>query len=136
MGSYSYEEDGKTKTMTIITATPYVFLADAKTKADAYYKLLTDIEGSSSNLTPDNDPQHWQKIEYFDSIFADVGMFNQATVGQMVFHQNYVFSQQGVGKVNNESVTNYSKFTDPRSAIDAYMNNRHLGSSIDNLPTA
>lgn len=117
-----------------ITATPYVFWAGADTKVNAYYKLLTNVTGSS-NPTPNNDSQHWQKIEYFDSIFADVGFFNQATVGQMVFHQNYVFSQQGVGKVNNESVTDYSKFTNPQSAIAAYMNNRHLGSSIDNLST-
>jgi hypothetical protein len=38
-------------------------------------------------------------MESFEAIYSDIGLFNQALVGSMVFYKQYVFSQQGVAKL-------------------------------------
>jgi hypothetical protein len=44
----------------------------------------------------------------FEAIYADIGIIKEALVGPLVFHGNYVFSQDGKG-ANNDNLTNYEK---------------------------
>lgn len=38
----------------------------------------------------------WIKMDTFEAIYADIGVFKHALVGKWVFHGNYMFSQEGV----------------------------------------
>ena len=38
----------------------------------------------------------WNEIESFEAIYSDIGLFNQALVGKWVFHEDYMFSQEGI----------------------------------------
>ena len=50
----------------------------------------------STGHNPEEYPKIWVKMESFEAIYADVGVFKQALVGSAVFHGDYVYSQQGI----------------------------------------
>ena len=54
----------------------------------------------STGHNPEEYPKIWVKMESFEAIYADVGVFKQALVGSAVFHGDYVYSQQGINGTN------------------------------------
>ena len=54
----------------------------------------------STGHNPEEYPNIWVKMESFEAIYADVGVFKQALVGSAVFHGDYVYSQQGINGTN------------------------------------
>lgn len=70
---------------------------------------LGEIIPDQNGLSPGDayewwpDGRYWQKVENFEAIYADIGMFRQALVGQAVFSGNYMFSQTGIDKDGNQS---------------------------------
>ena len=56
------------------------------------------------------DDPHWVKMEQFDVILANVGIFNSALVGSGVFYGDWFYSQNGT--INGEPSTEYEKFLD------------------------
>ena len=67
-------------------------------------------------------------MESFDALYANIGIFNQALVGNWVFHGEYMFSQHGRGATkNNGMVSNsvsYSEYDDPQANIQNYLSNK------------
>ena len=89
--------------------------------SDRYWKLKKD---GSKGIHPmsEQGSEYWEKMEYFESIYADVGAFNSALVGPMVFHENYMFSQRGTFRDEENKATNnalYSVCDNPKSAIES-----------------
>ena len=98
---------------------PYVYylLTDENgdpTEESGYYMLQEGLGKYTSNITPDLD-SNWKKIDSFEAIYSDIGLFNQALVGKWVFHGDYMFSQEGVDASGNSK--KYSDFTDPKLAV-------------------
>ena len=56
------------------------------------------------------DDPHWVKMEQFDVILANVGIFNSALVGSGVFYGDWFYSQNGT--INGQPSTEYEKFLD------------------------
>ena len=103
----------QTKTNGKVTATPYVLYGSD------YYIL--NVATSSTSW----DSSQWIKMEYFNAIYADIGVFGNALVGKAVFNGNWMFSQQGSGS--------YSKFD--TSLSDPYTNSSFKPSWCVNLVT-
>ena len=61
------------------------------------------------------DDPHWVKMEQFDVILANVGIFNSALVGSGVFYGEWFYSQNGLS--GNTIVNNYEEF-DPNTKIN------------------
>lgn len=71
---------------------------------DELYKV-NEIEGKYPSLVElyqkalDEDTKcNWERMESFNAIYSDIGVFKAATVGQFVFDDKYVFSQYGINK--------------------------------------
>lgn len=85
------------------TRVPYVYLAGETDKTKCYWQLIKDVNASATgaNKSPKEDSEHWKAIEYFESVYADAGAFNQALVGAFVFHGDNMYSQYFNGKDND-----------------------------------
>lgn len=94
------------------TRVPYVFIAGETDKTKCYWQLISDVDASitGSNLSPKNDSEHWKAIEYFESVYADAGMFNQALVGSFVFHGDNMYSQYFNGS-DSDIYSNHANYT-------------------------
>ena len=118
--------------------TPYVFFADGVTLDennkysnsgkkyyyfvlkysydDALYKIIPtnntypSIKDLYINSAASNKKCNWEKMESFDAIYSDIGVFKAANVGQFVFDDKYVFSQSGVDKTG--APRNYTEFSE------------------------
>ena len=118
--------------------TPYVFFADGVTLDennkysdsgkkyyyfvlkysydDALYKIIPtnntypSIKDLYISSTDSNKKCNWEKMESFDAIYSDIGVFKAANVGQFVFDDKYIFSQQGVDKTG--APRNYTEFSE------------------------
>ena len=91
---------------------PYVYYLDVDvdgnpTDSTGYYVLGEELGDYQSNVTPNNDP-NWNKMESFEAVYSDIGLFNQALVGKWVFHGDYMFSQ--VGTLDGVESNNYEEF--------------------------
>ena len=53
---------------------------------------------------------NWEKMESFEAIYSDIGVFKAANVGKFVFDDKYIFSQLGKNKQGN--VIRYEEFVD------------------------
>lgn len=99
------------------TKCPYVYyVGTGESKEGAgYYVLKT--QSKSRNQVPNgtDSANPWEQMESFTSVYSDIGVFNQALVGQWVFHGDYMFSQKGVDKSGNE--VDYSDFEKPYESI-------------------
>lgn len=86
-GTYSQNGymDGSTW---VATATPYVF------HEDSYYVLNVQTTTEEPGTGED-----WLKMETFKAIYADIGVFGNALVGNAVFNGKYIFSQLGEGDI-------------------------------------
>lgn len=122
---------------------PYVWYESANEEEKGYYKAKdVDSEKRFSGVTPTNT-DYWEQMEYMESIYSDIGVFNQALVGKWVFHENYMFSQEGTwgyytnasgkkfeiwmrGSVVSENTSNYS------DAIDSSLDITPMGSDVSN----
>ena len=65
---------------------PYVYYLDVDvdgnpTDSTGYYVLGEELGDYQSNVTPNNDP-NWNKMESFEAVYSDIGLFNQALVGK------------------------------------------------------
>lgn len=70
---------------------PYVYY-------EGNFYILNATPSTGNN--PEEYPKIWVKMESFEAIYADVGVFKQALVGSAVFHGDYVYSQQGINGTN------------------------------------
>ena len=86
---------------------PYVWDANYQ---EFYILNFVDKDGwlgtEQNNYTPGesfdhNGNKYWDKLESFDAIYANVGIFGNALVGSAVFNGNYMFSQHGEGNYEN-----------------------------------
>lgn len=81
---------------------PYVFDA----QDGCYYVLNCKrwVGVEQDNKTPmQAGEEYWVKFEQFEAIYADIGMFRSALVGQAVFNGDYMFSQNGIDKNGNKT---------------------------------
>lgn len=76
------------------TATPFVYKYIDNTPQ--YYVL--DVSSSSKDPASSTD---WIKMESYNAIYADIGVFGNALVGKAVFNGNWMFSQLGAGSTGN-----------------------------------
>ena len=118
--------------------TPYVFFADGVTldennkysdsgKKYYYFVLKYSYDDDLYKIIPTNNTYpsikdlyinsavsnkkcNWEKMESFDAIYSDIGVFKAANVGQFVFDDKYVFSQSGVDKTG--APRNYTEFSE------------------------
>ena len=72
------------------------------------YPSIKDLYISS---TASNKKCNWEKMESFDAIYSDIGVFKAANVGKFVFDDKYIFSQFGVDKDDKQEY-NYTKYID------------------------
>lgn len=126
---------------------PYVFFNSDNESDKGYYiaygtppqgndpvdDLITDPDWSK---VPDNGG--WVKMETYNAIYSDIGVFGHALVGKWVFYEDYMFSQIGTLDgvesdtyeefyINNwlpENDVNYDGDTDGRFIPNIVMNAR------------
>lgn len=99
---------------------PYVYYLDVDidgnpTDSTGYYVLGEELGNYQSDVAPNNDP-NWNKMESFEAVYSDIGLFNQALVGKWVFHGDYMFSQTGKDEFGNSM--RYDQVDDPAKAIE------------------
>ena len=84
---------------------------------DALYKIIPtnntypSIKDLYISSTASNKKCNWEKMESFDAIYSDIGVFKAANVGQFVFDDKYIFSQLGVDK-DDKQEHNYTEYLD------------------------
>lgn len=52
--------------------------------------------GKGSSLEEAYNTGLWTRMEQFEAVYSDIGLFKQALVGNWVFHGDYMFTQDGV----------------------------------------
>lgn len=85
-----------------------------KSILEKYHKTEINLNGSvlategadPRDLVTEEDDLLWNKMDSFEAVYADIGIFKQALVGPLVFYKDYVFSQEG--KVYAKTITNSS----------------------------
>lgn len=84
-----------------------------------YYVLnaqMTWLGTEHNNRTPSQDYQenggsYWLKFDFFESIFAKIGIIANGLIGSAVFNGDYMFSQQGINpSASNASTIQYQLF--------------------------
>ena len=100
------------------TKTPYVWYqapSESDQSYNGYYLMIAPSSStvSSTNEVPYNYPKIWEKMEYFSSIYADVGVLNQALVGSAVFYKDFMFSQDGYTQLRGGSKTSSYELFNP-----------------------
>lgn len=116
---------------------PYVFdptdTSDEPDHTGNYYFLNdTSVSGWTGNKqsvgnqypheNAESDNPSWVKMESFDAMYANIGVFGNALVGSAVFNGDFIFSQQGKN-INNwpwTESTHYENFN--ADFIKQYMN--------------
>ena len=116
---------------------PYVFdptdTSDEPDHTGNYYFLNdTSISGWTGNKqsvgnqypheNAESDNPSWVKMESFDAMYANIGVFGNALVGSAVFNGDFIFSQQGKN-INDwpwTESTHYENFN--ADFIKQYMN--------------
>ena len=107
------------------TTCPYVL----DTLYGNYYILNADKWEAWQNLSPGQsyaaEPnKYWTKMDFYESIFAKIGIIDNGIIGSAVFNGDYMFSQQGI---NNKGVysTSYEKFNanDPYNSTNEFRPN-------------
>jgi len=95
----------------------YIAYGTPKTAPSGDNIINKDEEVDWINI-PD-DAAKWILMDKFNAIYSDIGKFNHALVGNWVFHGDYMFSQDGIGYIANDTTkyNNYSKFVNPADAI-------------------
>lgn len=101
-----YSEDGKEY---------YYFVLKHSYDDDLYrvyssgntYPSIKDLYITAFNS---NKKCNWEKMESFDAIYSDIGVFKAANVGKFVFDDRYIFSQ--LGKDINGVTRDYTYFAD------------------------
>lgn len=99
---------------------PYVYYLDVDidgnpTDSTGYYVLGEELGNYQSDVAPNNDP-NWNKMESFEAVYSDIGLFNQALVGKFVFHGDYMFTQEGKDDLGN--YMRYDEVDNPAKAIE------------------
>ena len=93
------------------TAVPYVYYNGDQ--GEKYYVLIADYSSTGISNAPDRNTNQWQEMEYFDSMFAKIGIIENGTIGQAVFNDQYMFSQNGIYNTNYSYVLyKISKYTE------------------------
>lgn len=76
----------------------------------------TGSMGKNPSSSVKNEQDYWVKMEQFDVILANVGIFNSALVGSGVFYGEWFYSQSGT--INGQTSTEYEKFLDVKTSYD------------------
>lgn len=106
---------------------PYVL--DPK---DGNYYILNASEWDASiqTMTPSesyaaNGGKYWQLAEWFEAVFAKVGIIANGLFGSAVFNGEYMFSQQGTTTIDGTVSGNYENFNpdDPFGAGNSFYPN-------------
>ena len=91
-----------------------------------YFFLKNSYEiGAENNYKSFYDAyadKRWKKIDSFEAIYSDIGIFKSALVGKFVFDDKYMFSMRGkdmtpgsalYGKINID----YTNYTDAKGSV-------------------
>lgn len=103
---------------------PYVW----DSNGNAFYLLNTPMKWKGTeqgNKYPSTDTSSaWVKFEMFDAIFAAVGVFGNALVGESVFNNKWMFSQGGKNP-SNVFTSHYENFNavDPMNKTNSFRPN-------------
>lgn len=93
----------------------------ADTMGMDYWYMDPDGTTGSMSKNPSssvaNGQDYWVKMEQFDVILANVGIFKSALVGSGVFYGEWFYSQNGMKDGSNTIYTNYEEF-DPNTTIN------------------
>lgn len=107
------------------TTCPYVL----DTTDGNYYILNADKWEAGQYITPSqsyesNPNLFWTKMDFYEAIFAKIGIINNGLFGSAVFNGDYMFSQQGIDVAGVYSA-NYELFNpnDPYNASNAFRPN-------------
>lgn len=108
---------------------PYVFYPDGL-KLDAegnisssgkeynYFFLKNSYEEKEGlEFEEAYNKEYWRKIESFEAIYSDIGIFKAAEVGKFVFDQKYMFSQFGKDKDGSDKYYSYYSDYDESNTI-------------------
>lgn len=118
---------------------PYVFdptdTSDEPDHTGNYYFLnSTAVSGWKGSLQEEGNqyPSQnavssnpvWVKMESFDAMYANIGVFGNALVGSAVFNGDYMFSQQGIDS-NGDTSSHYENFNskDPYNTSNSFRPN-------------
>lgn len=63
---------------------------------------------------------HWKKIDSFEAIYSDIGIFKSALVGKFVFDDKYLFSQFGKDGNTKKIKQNYVDYVDTVGKVYDY----------------
>ena len=83
---------------------PYVFFDSDDENVRGYYIAYGTPDDSPEYSLLDGEPDwsnvptdigSWVKMETYNAIYSDIGVFGHALVGKWVFHGDYMFSQNG-----------------------------------------
>lgn len=84
---------------------------------DGNYYILNASEWDASiqTMTPSqsyavNGGKYWQLAEWFEAVFAKVGIIANGLFGSAVFNGDYMFSQQGTTTIDGTVSGNYENF--------------------------
>ena len=106
---------------------PYVL----DTKDGNYYILnASEWDASIQTMTPSesyaaNGGKYWQLAEWFEAVFAKVGIIANGLFGSAVFNGEYMFSQQGTTTIDGTVSGNYENFNpdDPFGSGNSFYPN-------------
>ena len=117
-----YYTDGNKKPYVLDPADKEYYYLEKGNRTDDtgnYWYIEMDGNDDTKDNLPCNDAikenYHWVKMEQFDVILANVGIFNSALVGSGVFYGEWFYSQNGLS--GNTIVSNYEEF-DPNTKIN------------------
>lgn len=119
--------DSEVKYVVTPEKVPYIWYEVESEEDKGYYKAkevteYTELMGDDKSPTTTD---YWEKMDYMESIYSDIGVFNQALVGKWVFWKEYMFSQQGDGSKGDD--TTYKDYDDIGSAIKNGINDDKTG---------
>lgn len=103
---------------TDINKAPYVL----DTTDNNYYVLNAQmiwLGSEQNNETPSENyakynGNYWLKFDFFESVYAKIGIIANGLIGSAVFNGDYMFSQQGINPSTGSSSLNYQQFDSNR----------------------
>ena len=102
---------------------PYVYHKGENDEDGNYYVLVVSESINEEPTIDSSSP--WQKMEKFESVYTEIGIIENGTIGEAVFNNDFMFSQTGIYN------TDYSISLYKRSSTIPVLSNRNL--SVDEL---
>ena len=84
-----------------------------------YFFLKNSYEEKYDSFFDAYQGSRWKKIDSFEAIYSDIGIFKSALVGKFVFDDKYMFSQFGKNDIGRTGVS-YTEYTDAVGKVYDY----------------